>query len=292
MKITNIFNLPQALVDAAIDNMVNPVPYEYSATTLLKSVREVILERRHWEEITRDVSDMVWLIFGTAVHSLAEQYDKTGNVETRFKYELTNGYKLTGKMDIFNPEDHEIEDYKTGSVWKYIYKDFEDWKKQGLIYALLLRAHGIIINKLRFHLLMKDWTQKDKRLAKFKGNDYPEHPMWTWEYNISELDIRDIKEFVSSKFTQLITSEQLPDHKLPLCTPEERWNTGNKYAVMKNNSIRAKKICDTLEEAIEYKDVYGGDYIQERPGEDRKCQDYCSACEFCDYYQNYVKGEN
>jgi len=28
----------------------------------------------------------------------------------------------------------------------------------------------------------------------------------------------------------------------------------------------------------------GGDEIQVRPGEDKKCLDYCAACEFCNYY--------
>ena len=34
----------------------------------------------------------------------------------------------------------------------------------------------------------------------------------------------------------------------------------------------------------------GGDEIEVRPGEDKKCIDYCSACEFCNYYKESVEG--
>lgn len=34
---------------------------------------------------------------------------------------------------------------------------------------------------------------------------------------------------------------------------------------------------------------YDGDFIETRPGEDKKCLDYCAACEFCNYYREKVK---
>ena len=58
MKITNKMNLPQAFVEMAQSDYT-PTPKQYSATALLKSIREVILERRHGNEIEQDVSDMV-----------------------------------------------------------------------------------------------------------------------------------------------------------------------------------------------------------------------------------------
>ena len=49
-------------------------PNEYRVTQLLKGIRETILERRHYHEIEQDVSDMIWLLFGTAVHSIIEHH--------------------------------------------------------------------------------------------------------------------------------------------------------------------------------------------------------------------------
>ena len=35
----------------------------------------------------------------------------------------------------------------------------------------------------------------------------------------------------------------------------------------------------------------GGEFIQERPAESRKCVDYCSCCEFCNFWrENYGQG--
>jgi hypothetical protein len=45
-----------------------------------------------------------------------------------------------------------------------------------------------------------------------------------------------------------------------------------------------------MEEAEKWMADNGGDEIEVRPGEDKKCIDYCSACEFCNYYKESVKG--
>ena len=68
MKVTNIYNLPQALVDAVTTEKHNK-DGEYSATTLLKGECETILTKRHWNEILVDASESIWQIFGTPVFS-------------------------------------------------------------------------------------------------------------------------------------------------------------------------------------------------------------------------------
>ena len=60
MIITNNLNLPQPLVDMA-QSEYKLKPNEYRVTSLLKGIRETILERRHQDEIEQDVSDMIWL---------------------------------------------------------------------------------------------------------------------------------------------------------------------------------------------------------------------------------------
>ena len=49
MKITNKLNLPSAFVNMAQSDY-KPTPKQYSATTLLKPTRQIILERRHSEK--------------------------------------------------------------------------------------------------------------------------------------------------------------------------------------------------------------------------------------------------
>ena len=78
MIITNELNLPQAFVQMAQRDEYETANNEYRVTSLLKGIRETELERRHSREIKRDVSDMVWLLFGTATHSILEPQDGNG----------------------------------------------------------------------------------------------------------------------------------------------------------------------------------------------------------------------
>ena len=60
---------------------------------------------------------------------------------------------------------------------------------------------------------------------------------------------------------------------------------------MKNDNVRALKLEDTREDAeawMQNNEHRGGTHIEHRPGISRKCIDYCSVCEFCDYYKNEV----
>ena len=72
MIITNKLGLPQAFVEMAKSDFTAE-PKTYRVTSLLKGIRETILEKRHADEIEQDVSDMIWLLFGTAVHGILEK---------------------------------------------------------------------------------------------------------------------------------------------------------------------------------------------------------------------------
>ena len=142
MIITNNLKLPAPFVNMAQRDYIYE-PNEYRVTSLLKGIRETILERRHHEKIERDVSDMVWLLFGTAVHGILEKHQELGHElkEERIKVPFGN-YILSGQFDLYNDETKIVTDYKTASVWKIIYGDFEDWRRQLLIYCYMLRKIG------------------------------------------------------------------------------------------------------------------------------------------------------
>lgn len=88
----------------------------------------------------------------------------------------------------------------------------------------------------------------------------------------------------------IAVAEKLPDNKLPVCTPEERYRNGDKYAVMKKGRKSALRVLDTEEEAKKWMEENGkGEYIEYRPGTDDKCIHYCYAKDFCSYYRENVK---
>lgn len=287
MIITNNLGLPRAFVEMAKRDYEYE-PNEYRVTSLLKGVREAILERRHDKEIEQDVSDMIWLLFGTAVHSILEQQQEGDHEikETRIKIPFGK-YILSGQFDLYNAETKTITDYKTASVWKIIFKNYDDWRKQLLIYAYMMRSIGFDVRNGEIVALLKDHSKRD---AKVKA-DYPQLPVKRIVFYFSEKDFAEIEAWLISRFIEIAEAEKLPDDELPLCTPEERFNSGDKYAVMKGKNKRALRVLDSMEEAEEWMQANGGTHIDIRPGEDKKCIDYCSVCEFCSHYRENVTKE-
>ncbi len=72
MIITNELGLPAPFVSLAQQDYTIK-PNEYRVTSLLKGVREAILERRHQDKIERDVSDMVWLLKSKGTISISNK---------------------------------------------------------------------------------------------------------------------------------------------------------------------------------------------------------------------------
>lgn len=285
MIITNNLKLPAPFVNMAQRDYIYE-PNEYRVTSLLKGVRETILERRHDAEIERDVSDMVWMLFGTAVHGVLEKHEEGGNELKEQRIKIPFGdYVLSGQFDLYNDTTKTVTDYKTASVWKIIFGDFEDWRRQLLIYCYMLRKIGFDAQGGEIVAFLKDHSKRD---AKIKP-DYPQFPVKKVSFAFSDDDFIECEQWLSDRFALISRAENLPDDELPLCTPEERFNSGDKYAVMKKGRKTALRVMDSLEEAERWKSEHGGDEIQKRPGEDKKCLDYCSACQFCSHYKEVVQ---
>ena len=72
----------------------------------------------------------------------------------------------------------------------------------------------------------------------------------------------------------------------------ERFLTAvTKYA-MKKGRKTAMRVLGSKEDAEQWMATNGGDHIDIRKGEDKKCVDYCSVCKFCDYWQEKNYGGN
>jgi len=287
MIITNKLNLPAPFVSMC-EQTYQTAPNEYRVTSLLKSMRECVLERRYGKEITQDVSDMVWLLFGTAAHSVLESHQETAEQFKEVRLKMPVGqYILSGKPDLYDAATYKVTDYKSTSVWKIIYRNFDDWRRQLLTYAVMLNYIGFPCNKGEIVALLKDHSKRD---AKFKA-DYPKLPVYVVPFNFSTEDLDEGTLWIGRRIEEITSAEKLPDNELPMCTLDERYNNGNKYAVIKKGRKRALRVLDTPEEAKEWMERNGGDTIEERPGEDKKCIDYCAAAPFCSYWQEHYAGE-
>lgn len=287
MIITNETGLPQSFVEMAKRDYIL-APNEYRVTSLLKGVRETILERRHDAEIKRDVSDMIWLLFGTAVHGILER-QKEGTEqfkEERLKIPF-DGYTLSGQFDLYDASEAALTDYKTASVWKVIYGKYEDWRRQLLIYAYMLRSIGFPVKRGEIIAILKDHSLRDSKVK----SGYPKLAVQKVPFRFNDRDYREIEDFLHKRFALIRECESLSDDMLPICTPDERFNSGDKYAVMKKGRKKSMRNFDKEEDAQAYMEANGGDYIEPRLGEDKKCIDYCACNQFCSYYRQHVAKE-
>lgn len=287
MIITNKLNMPDAFVKA-IQNSRHNADKCLSATTLLKGTKEIILTDRHFDEITIDASDEVWAVFGTAVHSILEHQEDEAFKEESFSVPVWEGseWKITGKVDRYDMKNETIEDWKTASVWKVIYKDFEDWRMQGLIYAWLLKKSGLNVRHIRFVALLKDFSKTEAK----RNPDYPQSPAFIYEYDVNDNWLVDAEMRAHKKAMSVIENWETKDDEIEPCTPEERWSTPTKWAVMKEGRKTAVKVCTTEEEALNFIEELEKDkdkhFVEERKGQDKKCSDYCPCAEFCSYYKS------
>lgn len=271
MRITNNFNLPQCIVDIVKSEQHEMVDKRFSVTELLNCNTEILLKRRHNQDIELDVSKCVATLFGTAVHYYIEKFDKTGMAEIKFEQEIKNGYVLVGKLDLYDKSNSTVIDWKTCSLWKVLNNSFDDWKKQGLIYAWLLTQKGELVDKVTFYGLIKDWKQ---------GCGVEQ--IFEYTFKVDPQDIIDTGKFIFNKITQLSKLENTPDYDLIKC--EETWNTGDIYSVYKTEDAeRATRNFDNLFDAENFAKQKGG-IVKVRKGIDKKCNDYCTCRDYCKYF--------
>lgn len=290
MKLTNELNLPQPFVDAATSDY-QYTDKRYSVTSVLKGTREAILQRRHSEEIETDVSEMVWAIFGSAVHKILEQSEETADQlkENWLSVEVQNGYELSGIFDLYDDATGTVTDYKTATVWKFIYKEFDDWRTQCLAYVWLLRKIGFNARRGEIVGMLKDHSKTKAKT----DHTYPQNPVQRIGWNFTDKDLEGFENWLKAKFAEIEQAEKLSDDDLPLCSDVERWHKPDKYAVMKEGRKTAVKLYDSEEEANARVEAEGkGYYVEHRKGEDSKCLNYCSACEFCSHYRELVNNAN
>jgi len=288
--VTNKYNLPQALFNL-VSEEYEVKANEYRVTSLLKGFKEIMITRHFKDKITVDVSDMIWLLFGKAVHYMLEQQElKPSELKEKRLYMPFGDYTLSGQFDLYDTADKKLTDYKTASVWKVIHNDFDDWYRQGSIYAMLMQQAGMPVEKLEFIAFLKDHSS-NKALF---NSDYPDHAVSKVIFNLKESDIKWARSFVEDKFKAIRRYENVPVDDIPPCSPEERWQEPSTYAVTKQGRKSALKVEDSEEKAwawvkkkVKEKDLPGISVVL-RPGSNKKCNSYCFANQFCNFYQEHA----
>lgn len=284
MRITNQMGMPEAFVNF-VSKVRHNAPGTLSATTLLQGDKQIVLYDRHFDELEEDAADLTWATFGTAFHTVMESQADDAFKEESFEVQVDN-WKVTGRVDRYDLEKEVLEDWKTASVWKVIYQSFDEWKAQGLTYAWLMKQAGLNVQKCRFVALLKDHSKTEaKRRA-----DYPQKPVYVYEFDVTEEDLEATEARIRAKIKSVTEAYKLEDDDIEPCTEEERWATATKYAVMKEGRKTAVKVCDDYASAEAYiRDILPAGKIEVRPGESKRCMDYCPCAQFCNFYKSLQK---
>lgn len=290
MKLTNKHNIPQTFVNVLKRPTYSRGKANLSVTQLINSPKIVALTKKFEDELEQDVSEMVWSIFGSAVHKVLEHgQDENHIVEERLHTEL-DGWKISGAIDlqIVHPDGIDVRDYKTVSAWSVMNEKIE-WEQQLNIYAWLVETvKKMPVKSLGIVAIIRDWSRREAA----RNPDYPQAPIK--EIPINTWGMLERKKFISDriKVHAACEFEIETDGDLPECTPEEMWEKPTVWAVKKLGGARAKSVHSTHQEALEALAKSGRDYeIEVRPGSRTRCETFCPVNHRCQQWREYQESK-
>ena len=154
--------------------------------------------------------------------------------EQRF-FAKQNDVTISGAIDLVNPANGMVTDYKVTSVYSVTKGLKPEWEQQLNMYAWLLRQNDISSNSLRIVALCRDWIKsRSERIQTYPPSPIVILPVPKWPNEQQDEYIEERVRVHTDEFT------------IP-CTPEERWARGL-YTVT-GTGIKKPKLFDTLTEA-------------------------------------------
>lgn len=276
MPYTNIYQLPAEVVSAVVRD-----PYFHdgriSVTSLIGPPRIYQLRKRYAHAIVEDVSDRLFALYGQVVHGILERADDFEAIhEERITIEV-NGWTVSGQSDLYKRRssgEYVLRDYKFTSVYTTNYGIKPEWTAQINCYVHLWRSEGFEVDRAQIVCLYRDW----RRMEAERRRDYPppvqlfDVPIWSPQ---------ESARYIEERVTLHQRAETLPDDELPPCTPEERWERGEAWAVMKKGRKTALRIYDSPIAAEHHAATVPGAYVEHRPRLPVRCLHFCNVRDFC-----------
>lgn len=305
------------LVDSDYD--YNSDPMTISATTLMRPLRQLALQTIYAEKLRQErdihVADLAASRAGSAVHTAFElswtnnkdvnlarlgftekqrakfkinpepEDIQPGDIPVYLEQRMAKKYgkmTVTGKYDFIG--SGTLADLKNTSVYKYIYKKFDDFQKQGSIYRALDNGDKISSDYMNVLMRFSDWKAGEAA----RNPDYPQSPIMNVSLDLEPID--ETNKWIQDRIDYYL---DILDGKadLPTCSPDERWASDKiiKY-YSKPGLKRATKVFkgkDAMSEVLKFK-VAGstilpaGHRFVDEPRTYRKCtEQYCSAFPVC-----------
>lgn len=267
--ITNVHGLPQSLVAAVTNDPYTNGGADISTTTLIDAPQVRVLKRKHSEALTVDVSERIWALLGQGVHTILERaaLRTEGMVAEQRLFAEIAGWTLSGQFDVMALETGVLSDYKVTTVYKL--QDIDKWTQQLNILRWLAYKNDAVVRELEVIAILRDWKKGEAE----RKESYPQTPIVRVPIPVWALG--ETEEFILDR----ITLHQYADKGGRVdCTDEDRWYTGDQWAIIKPEGKRALRVLD---EHPKPEDVPDGYVVQKRHGEYRRCMSYCEVRDYC-----------
>ena len=290
MKITNKHGIPDTFVNVLKRPTYSKGKAHLSATQLLNSPKIVALTKKFEDELEQDVSDMVWSIFGTAIHGVLEHGKDDNHIVEERLHTTFDGWRISGAIDlqiVTGQDTISIRDYKTTSAWAVMNEKIE-WEQQLNIYAWLVETCKLkIVDSIGIVAIIRDWSRREAA----KNPDYPQSPVKEIPINLWPYQQRE--DFISERISKHSECEfhMETDEELPPCTPEEMWEKPTTYALKKKGGARAIKVYETQEEAEAALDPKVHE-IEVRLGSRTRCESFCPVNNYCQQWRDYQESRD
>lgn len=314
MKLTNKNNLPLSIaIWLAHDSYeYSDDPYQISATSLLKPIKQLVLAKRNAPK-EMDVMDLYNVRIGTAIHDSIENAWLNGfskaadalalpehikqricinnapqglqnlipvNLEHRASKKIGK-WTVTGKFDTCI--EGQLEDNKSITYWGYKSKsNIPDYQMQGGIYRWL-NEYLVTAPTIQINYFIKDWRKSET----YKDSMYPTLPIQVEHYPLPSL--ADTEFFIKDKLYQIEKYMDVPEEQMPPCSDKELWRTDPVYKYYKKpGSPRSTANRSTMAEAIAVMQENNNvGEIVTVPGKVKRCL-YCSAMPYCKQKDAYL----
>lgn len=261
-----------------------------SVTNLNDSPRYQLLKERHDKDIVQDISDLMPIIHGQAIHAglcEASKEEKGVICEQRVVAKLF-GREISLKPDRLEPigktGKYKLKDYKSTKVGAWQAGGRASWTYQANLYRLgLLEAAGMEVVEAQFELILLDWHK-----MKVESHNYPPAPIMPIQIDILDLEI--VKDYLRKRIELFEMAEKCDDSALPLCTDSDRWARPDFFSIMKHGASKAYRNCETRAEAENVLDKLSTrkQYtIVFRAGESVRCKE-CQVKQWCSQYMEQV----
>jgi len=265
--ITNKHGLPEALVRAVTND-----PYtgggDISVTKLIDAPQKRALWLQHQDAIEEDVSERILSLLGQAVHHILERAGTDTLVEQRLFAEVL-GWTLSGQFDRLHLGSRTLSDYKVTTTYKA--KGDDSWTRQLNVLRWLGAQNGLEVDRLEIVAIFRDFRRSEAE----RNPDYPAQAVKVIEVPVWPLD--ETEAYVRERVRLHQVAQQ---GEMSPCTDEERWHTGDKWALMRPGAKRALRVLDAKPDIIP-----AGTMVEYRPGRYRRCEQYCEVAPFCPQWQ-------